>query len=208
MKQFYTLLLACLAAMTLQAQTTKELDGYPTIFSDYDAYYNKWILEDEYFKTTSWFKKGWSTFYRFANNTYRKASMYISEGDSIVAGIAYARVLIDQKTLLYRQEGDKVFARTDGEDAARGMRRRCGSGNNRRVYQLFSDTRSAWRGGQSGKLRGLCGHKQRRSRALQEKGKKRADLYGAGGERRRYPAARCRVPRRRGRMELKEGMSQ
>jgi len=102
--------------MTLQAQTTKELDGYPTIFSDYDAYYNKWILEDDYFKTTSWFKKGWSTFYRFADNTYQKASMYISEGDSIVAGIAYARVLIDQKTLLYRQEGDKVFARTDGED--------------------------------------------------------------------------------------------
>ena len=116
MKRLFTLLFICLTTIALQAQSTKELDGYPTIFSDYGSYYDKWISENEYFKTSSWLKKGWSIYYRFADNTYQKAYMYIPVGDSIVAGKAYARVLINQKTLLYRQENDKVFIRTDGED--------------------------------------------------------------------------------------------
>lgn len=116
MKRLFTLLFICLTTIALQAQSTKELDGYPTIFSDYGSYYDKWISENEYFKTSSWLKKGWSIYYRFADNTYQKAYMYIPVGDSIVAGKAYARVLINQKTLLYRQEDDKVFIRTDGED--------------------------------------------------------------------------------------------
>lgn len=60
----------------------------------------------------------WQILYRYENGKYIKKKCIIEWGDSIVDRISYAKTTIDDKdTLLYRQDGGKIYCRTkNGEE--------------------------------------------------------------------------------------------
>ena len=102
------------------------IDGYPTIFHDYDGYYRSkynweqydegsifYVMNKEQYESTRqdpYVRNCWTVLYRMSDGTYIKRQTRIEWGDSIVNGVNYARVSIDAgDTILYRQEGKKVF---------------------------------------------------------------------------------------------------
>ena len=116
MKRIFLIYAILCFALNGWGQSSKTMEGYPTIFSEYEDYFDEWYLTKERFQTTNWLKKKWWIYYHFADNTYKKESLYIALGDSIVGDKSYARIILGEKTLLYRQEGDKVYIRDNGED--------------------------------------------------------------------------------------------
>ena len=116
MKRIFLIYVNLCFALNGWGQSSKTLVGYPTIFSEYEDYFDEWILTHERFQTTDWAKKKWWMYYHFADNTYKKEKLYIALGDSILGDKSYARIILGEKTLLYRQEGDKVYIRDNGED--------------------------------------------------------------------------------------------
>ena len=112
-----------------------EVSGFPTIFSDYESFFYSYCGLDKYEEGTWQYDMAldkyryiyygnrtycydWQILYRYENGKYIKKKCIIEWGDSIVDGISYAKTTIDDKdTLLYRQDGGKIYCRTkNGEE--------------------------------------------------------------------------------------------
>ena len=127
MKRIALLYFFALFAVVSHADEYK-VEGFPTIFSDYADYYRSLCQLDEFQEGTMPYNialenynfyyeyrrnlNNWMTLYRMADGTYTKKRCFIEWDDSIVDGKTYSRLIVgDKDTLLYRQEGKKVFLR-------------------------------------------------------------------------------------------------
>ena len=91
-----------------------EENEYPTIVSSYNEYYRQRLCNNAewFFEEIPYPKqclKHWEMYYHMRYGGSPKWSYYIEDGDSVIDNTSYTPVTISGDTLLYRQDGNKVF---------------------------------------------------------------------------------------------------
>ena len=96
------------------APDNDEENEYPTIVSSYNEYYRQrlgnnaeWFFEEIPYPKQC--LKHWEMYYHMRYGGSPKWSYYIEDGDSVIDNTSYTPVTISGDTLLYRQDGNKVF---------------------------------------------------------------------------------------------------
>ena len=104
-----------LVLLSMSINVMAQVSGYPTIFSEYQEQVRKAHPDaqaDSVLTTNIW-----KTYYHTTGGNYAFAKYLGTLSDSIVAGKEYMKVVVENTdTLLYRQEGDKVYMYRDGQE--------------------------------------------------------------------------------------------
>jgi len=104
-----------LVLLSMSINVMAQVSGYPTIFSEYQEQVRKAHPDaqaDSVLTTNIW-----KTYYHTTGGNYAFAKYLGTLSDSIVAEKEYMKVVVENTdTLLYRQEGDKVYMYRDGQE--------------------------------------------------------------------------------------------
>ena len=107
--------LLLLFLLSVSTSLMAKVKGYPTIFSEYKEEVQQAHPDaqaDSILTTNIWM-----TYYHTADGEYAFAKYKATLSDSIIAGKEYMKVIVENRdTLLYRQEGDKVYMCWDGQE--------------------------------------------------------------------------------------------
>jgi hypothetical protein len=110
--------LLLLFLLSVSTSMMAKVKGYPTIFSEYKEEVQQAHPDaqaDSILTTNIW-----KTYYHTADGEYAVAKYKATLSDSIIAGKEYMKVIVENRdTLLYRQEGDKVYMCWDGIHSGR-----------------------------------------------------------------------------------------
>lgn len=104
-----------LVLLLMSISVMAQVGGYPTIFSEYLEQMRKAHPDAQADSTTT--TNIWKTYYHTTEGNYAFAKYLGTLSDSIVAGKEYMKVVVENTdTLLYRQEGDRVYMYWDGQE--------------------------------------------------------------------------------------------